>query len=194
MTRRTVHARTWSSVLIWLASLALPALALGAAAPAAPAHAWETGGTPAALEAWVNQHLAAADAAIKRLLAVKGARTVDNTLQPYDEAFGGLADAQSQSSLLYGVGGTKELRDKAQALTQTAAAALAALNLNQPVYQALTAIPTPDGSGRTALPRAHPARVPAGGSGQGRCHAREDQGAAGQDHRARPGLRAHRAR
>ncbi len=143
MTHRPARARIFSSLLASLLCLALPALALAAAAPPAPVHAWETGGTPGALEAWVKQHLATSDAAVKRLLAVKGARTVDNTLQPYDEAFGALADAQSQSSLLYGVGSTKELRDKAQALTQTVAAALAALSLNQSVYQALTAIPSP---------------------------------------------------
>ena len=143
MPHRTARARPWSLPLGWLLFLALPALALAARAPAVPVHAWETGGTPAALEAWVNQHLAAADAAIKRLLAVPGARSVENTLQPYDEALGALTDAQSQSSLLYGVGGTKELRDKAQALTQTVAAALAALSLNQSVYQGLTAIPSP---------------------------------------------------
>ncbi|HEY1491346.1 MAG TPA: hypothetical protein VGF35_01860, partial [Steroidobacteraceae bacterium] len=147
MTHRTARARNWSSYLGWLLLLVLPGLALAAAAPTAPVHAWETGGTPASLEAWVNQQLAASDAAVKRLLAVKGARAVDNTLQPYDEAFGGLTDAQSQSALLYGVGATKELRDKAQALTQTAAAALAALSLNRDVYQALTAIPSPGDPG-----------------------------------------------
>jgi thimet oligopeptidase len=143
MTHRTARARIWSSYLAWFGALALPILALAAPPPATVVHAWETGGTPAALEAWVNQHLAAGDAAVKQLLAVKGARTVDNTLQPYDVALGALTDAQTQSSLLYGVGATKELRDKAQELTAKAAAALADLNLNQPVYKALTAIPSP---------------------------------------------------
>jgi thimet oligopeptidase len=155
MTHRTAHARTGSSLLGWLALLALPALALAAPTPAAPVHAWETGGTGAALETWVNQHLAAADAALTRLLAVKGARTVENTVQPYDEAFGALIDAQSQSQMLYGVGATKELRDTAQGLTQTVAAALAALSLNQGVYKALTAVPSPaDAATRHYLERA----------------------------------------
>jgi thimet oligopeptidase len=155
MIHRTAHARIWSSYLGLLAALALPGLALAVPAPAAPVHAWETGGTPASLETWVNQHLAAADAALARLLAVKGPRTVQNTLVPYDEAFGALTDAQSQSQMLYGVGATKELRDKAQELTAKVAAASAALNLNQPVYRALTAIPNPaDAATRHYLERA----------------------------------------
>ncbi len=135
-------------VLVCAAAL-LPALALGppAAAAAPAARAWEGGDNPAALEGWVNQKLKQADAAVARLLAVKGARTVDNTLAVYDEAFATLLDAQSQAQVLYGVGATAPLRDKAQALTQTASAALTALGLNPAVYQALSAIPTPADAG-----------------------------------------------
>ena len=79
-----------------------------------------------------------------KLLAASGARSVANTLRPYDDAVNELDLAVFQASVLYGVGTTKELRDKAQALTQTANAALTALNLNQAVYQALAALPAPD--------------------------------------------------
>src|SRR5438034_9217315 len=44
---------------------------------------------------------------------------------------------------MYGVGATKELRDEAQSLTQTANAAYTALNLNQAVYRALATVPSP---------------------------------------------------
>ena len=44
---------------------------------------------PAALDRWVHEHLRRADANVARLLAVKGARTVANTLRPYDEAVNG---------------------------------------------------------------------------------------------------------
>ncbi|MBS0581357.1 MAG: Zn-dependent oligopeptidase [Proteobacteria bacterium] len=154
MSHRPAQARTWSHLLIISAALAAPAMAPAAPIPT-PVHAWETGGTPAALEAWVRQHLQSADASIAKLLAVKGARTVDNTMRPYDDALCALYDAQSQAQLLYGVGESKELRDKAQALTQTVAAALAALNLNQSVYRALTAVPSPaDPATRHYLERA----------------------------------------
>ena len=132
-----------------LALLAAPALL--AAAPAAPPvpaatdlHAWEAGDDPAALDTWVHGHLTRADADVAKLLAAGGARSVANTLRPYDDAVNELNLAVFQASVLYGVGTTKELRDKAQALTQTANAALTALNLNQAVYQALATLPAPD--------------------------------------------------
>ena len=134
--------------LLALAVLLAPAL-LAPAAPAAAAaaasdlHAWEGGNDPAALDAWVHRHMQRADAAVAKLLAVKGARSVANTLRPYDDAVNELDLAAYQASVLYGVGATKELRDKAQALTQTASAALTTLNLNQAVYRALAAIPAP---------------------------------------------------
>ena len=129
--------------LVALLALAAWLPALAAAAPAAGAHAWDGAGTPAELDAWVQQRLQGADAALARLLAARGPRTIENTLQPYDEAFGAIVDAICQAQVLYGVGASKELRDKAQALSETTQSALTALNLNQPVYQALSAIPAP---------------------------------------------------
>jgi thimet oligopeptidase len=119
-----------------------------AAAPAAPEssatlHAWEAGDDPASLERWVHGHMQRADAAVARVTAVKGARTLANTLRPYDDAVNELILATVQAQVLYGVGATKELRDKAQALTQEANAASTALSLNQPVYRALAALAAP---------------------------------------------------
>jgi thimet oligopeptidase len=112
-------------------------------ADAATLHAWESGDDPLSLERWVHAHLKRADAAIARVVAVKGAHTLANTLRPYDDAVNELALASNQASVLYGVGATKELRDEAQALTQEANAATTALSLNQPVYRALVALPAP---------------------------------------------------
>ena len=119
----------------------LACLAAGAAAPAPAAappaqpadasllHAWQGGDDPSSLERWVRTHLRRADAAIARVVAVKGAHTVANTLRPYDDAVNQLALAGNQASVLYGVGATRELRDTAQALTQEANAASTALSL-----------------------------------------------------------------
>jgi thimet oligopeptidase len=127
-----------------LLAAASPGLAAAAGAATSPdLHAWEGGNDPAALDAWVHRHLRRADADVARLVAVKGVRTVQNTVRAYDEAVNELDFAIYQASVLYGVGATKELRDKAQALTQTANAALTALNLNRPVYRALAAVPSP---------------------------------------------------
>jgi thimet oligopeptidase len=138
-------------VLAVLAAATLPGLAVaataGAAMPAGGLHSWERGNDPAALDAWVHEHLRRADADVAHLVAVGGAHTVANTLRPYDDAFNELMLATSQSNVLYGVGATKELRDKAQELTQTANAALTALNLNPAVYRALAAVPQPDDPG-----------------------------------------------
>src|SRR5215472_1807200 len=134
---------------VWLCSL-LACLAGGsgpvpAAVPAdaTSLHAWESGDDPLSLERWVHARLQRADAAIARIAAVRGTHTASNTLRPYDDAVNELTLATSQASVLYGVGATKELRDKAQALTQEANAATVALSLNQPVYRALAALPAP---------------------------------------------------
>jgi thimet oligopeptidase len=129
------------------AAAATPAAAPSAAAttPATTAglHAWEAGDDPAALDAWVHRHMHLADADVARLVAVKGARTLANTLRAYDDANNELYLAQAQAQVLYGVGATKTLRDKAQALTQEASDAATALSLNQAVYRALAAVPHP---------------------------------------------------
>jgi Zn-dependent oligopeptidase len=132
-------------VLILLTPVLSAAAATPATAPGAAAHlhAWEAGADPAAIDSWVHEHLRRADADVARLVALKGARTVANTLHAYDDANNELILAQTQASVLYGVGATKELRDKAQALTQEASAAATALSLNQAVYRELAAVPTP---------------------------------------------------
>src|SRR3982074_494298 len=139
------------AVVAVLACAALPAWAAGAATPKAVAskelHAWEAGDDRAAVHAWVREPLRRADAAVARLVAVKGARTVGNTVRPYDDAANELILSVAQSSVMYGVGATREFRDKAQALTQTANAAYTALNLDQAVYRALAAVPTPSDAG-----------------------------------------------
>jgi thimet oligopeptidase len=130
----------------------LPAAPPSAPAASVPLHAWESGEDPASLERWVRAHLQRADAAINRVVSVKGARTLANTLRPYDDAVNELGLATAQSGVLYGVGATKELRDKAQALTQEATAASTALALNQAVYRALAALGAPgDGATRHYL-------------------------------------------
>src|SRR5215472_3895280 len=137
---------------VWLCSLLACIAGTSGPVPAAvPAdaatlHAWESGDDPLSLERWVHAHLQRADAAIARVVAVKGPHTVANTLRPYDDAVNQLALATNQASVLYGVGATKELRDKAQALTQEANAGSTALSLNQPVYRALAALPAPAGA------------------------------------------------
>ena len=156
MLARSPRGRRPPSFAVVVACAVLPACAAAAAPTSAHGekalHAWEGGDSPAALEAWVQDRLRRADADVARVLGAKGARSVPNTLRPYDDAVNELLLAVSQSSVIYGVGATRELRDKAQSLTQTANAAYTALNLNQGVYRALAALPSPaDGATRHYL-------------------------------------------
>src|SRR5476649_791540 len=124
----------------------LPLLLLSAIASSAhatpssdPLHAWVGGDDPAKLEQWVNERLAAEQASLSKLLAVKGKRTLENTLQPFDEAENQLALAGNEAYLLFAVGKTAPLRDKAQALNQKIASVATDLSLNRQVYDAITA-------------------------------------------------------
>ena len=116
-------------------------------------HGWLTG-SAAGLEQWTQGHLAAQRQAIAGLLAVKGARTIVNTLEPYDQAQNELALAGNQTYLLYAVADGADVRDKAQALSQTVSSAGTDLSLNHEVYAALRALAlTPQAKGADAATR-----------------------------------------
>ena len=110
-------------------------------------HIWSglVGGDEA--KAWVESHLAASRAKIAELLAVEGARTVENTLVPFDRASWHLRMAGSQSGVMFMVHPVAGVRDAAQELSQVIGAEGVALSLNREVYQALAAI---DASGEDA--------------------------------------------
>jgi thimet oligopeptidase len=90
--------------------------------------------------AWVEHHLGASRAEIAALLAVAGARTVENTLAPYDRACWHLRMAGSQSGVMFMVHPVAAVRDAAQELQQVISAEGTALSLNREVYQALSAV------------------------------------------------------
>jgi thimet oligopeptidase len=129
--------------------LLLAALAAGAHPASAksestdPLHAWKGGNDPALLETWIKQRLAAEKMAVDKLLAVRGAATVENTLRPFDDAQNQLGIASSNAGLLFSVGDTAPLRDEAQAMQGIISSAYTDLSLNQKVYQRLAAIPLP---------------------------------------------------
>lgn len=106
-------------------------------------HAWTGGADPAALETWVNARLAAEKADVDKLIAVKGERTVENTVRPYDDAENELALAGNEAYLMFSVGNSAPLRDKGQELVAKISSATTDLNLNQDVYRALSAVPLP---------------------------------------------------
>jgi len=103
-----------------------------------PLHAWVGVMNAAALATWAEQRIAAYHGAIASLLGVREARTVENTLRPFDDASNQLSMASSQSHLMYAVGDTAGLRDMGQAMAQKISALAAELSLNPDVYRALS--------------------------------------------------------
>ncbi len=103
---------------------------------------WSTRPDVAAFEKIDNARLDAAQRSIDKILAVKGARTVDNTLANYDEAVRQINAAAYFSGLMEAVHPDEAFRDRATAMTRKVSAAQTALSLNRAVYQALAAVPT----------------------------------------------------
>jgi thimet oligopeptidase len=105
-------------------------------------HAWKSGGASSAeaLSAWVGARLAAHEAALAVLVAVKDPRTPENSLRPYDEAIEQLNLAGAQAGVLNSVAADKAVRDQAQLEAQRVSMAGSALSLNRTVYEALAAI------------------------------------------------------
>ncbi|HTV07938.1 MAG TPA: M3 family metallopeptidase [Candidatus Aquilonibacter sp.] len=133
-------------------------VAVGAAqAQAGPdaLHAWVGATTPEALTAWVSARLADEKKDVDAMLAVKGERTVENTVRPFDDAQNELAIAGDQAFLLYSLADGAPMRDKAQAELNRISSAGTDLSLNQGVYRALAEVPLPTGSTKDDLATKH---------------------------------------
>src|SRR5271167_1145257 len=103
-------------------------------------HVWDKPVDPAVFEKRVNEQLDLAQKSVDQLLAVKGARTVQNTLEPYDQAVEALDTAGYQSYAMQIVNPNAAIRDRAQAMVQKVSAAATTLALNQSLYHALAAL------------------------------------------------------
>jgi thimet oligopeptidase len=105
-----------------------------------PLHIWVGNPDAARARAWGDAHLAAAQAQVDALLAVKGERTVENTLRAYDEANREMDLASSGAALLTNASPKKELRDVGDEVLQKVSAQATSLSLNPEVYKALQAV------------------------------------------------------
>jgi thimet oligopeptidase len=101
---------------------------------------WATKPAAAAFEKIVNERLADGRKSIDQLVAVKGPRTIENTLVPYDEAIRQINIGNYLANMMFQIHPDAAFRDKASAMTQTASAALTTLSLNRDVYKALSAL------------------------------------------------------
>jgi thimet oligopeptidase len=123
-----------------LAAIFLAAAAAAAQTSTDPLRIWVGNPDPAGVTAWVQSHLDKATKQENTLLTVSGARTVTNTLAPYDEADRALSTAARGAHLLNAAGSTKELRDTAQAESRRVSAASTELSLNRAIYDRLASI------------------------------------------------------
>jgi len=94
----------------------------------------------AAFEKIENDHMAAAQRAIDQVVAVKGARTIENTLAIFDDATRELNTAIYLSQLMQQLHPDTAYRDHATAMTTKISGAQTELSLNQNVYQALASV------------------------------------------------------
>ena len=138
MTPRPISLHTASILLV--ASLGLLTFSPTVYAQSDPLHIWVGKLDRPSAEKWVNAHLAQEQKEIDALVAAKGPRTVENTLQPYDNAQNQLAVAGQEAYLMYAVAPRKEVRDAGQALAEKVQQAATILSLNQDVYHALVAV------------------------------------------------------
>jgi thimet oligopeptidase len=87
-----------------------------------------------------KDRLASAQQTLDRLLAVKGKRTIENTLKLYDEILTYLDAASAQASLMEQVHPDALLRTAAEKITQDVSGFATELSLNRTVYDALASL------------------------------------------------------
>jgi len=101
---------------------------------------WSTKPDVAAFEKIENDRLAAAQRSIDEITAVKGDKTIENTLVPYDEAVHQIDSANYFAGLMQQVHPEEEFRNHATDMTRKVSAVATALSLNQGVYHALASL------------------------------------------------------
>jgi thimet oligopeptidase len=94
----------------------------------------------ASMTALVKDQLAMADQKLQQILSVKGARTVENTLVPYNQMSIALDLASGMSGLMENVHPEETLRTAAEASRQELAQFVTKLSLNQDLYKAIAAL------------------------------------------------------
>ena len=101
---------------------------------------WTARPDAAAFTKLQDERLRKAQAALDRMLAVKGKRTVENTLVPYDEVLLYLDAAGQQAGLMEEVHPDAQFRSASEKISQKVSAFSTDLSLNRAVYDALSAV------------------------------------------------------
>jgi thimet oligopeptidase len=124
---------------VWI-PLFLAAAAAAQQMPQSQPPLWASKPDVAAFEKLEAARLTEAQKHVDQVLAVTGARTVENTLRPFDAALEQINSANYFASLMQQVHPDAKFRDSATEMTRKASAAATALSLNRGVYQALGAL------------------------------------------------------
>jgi len=122
--------------------VAAPARSASSSSSSDNAPFWTGKPTAAQFKERQEKRLALAKTAMDKMLAVKGARTIENTLATFDEIGRQLDMAGSQSGLIEEVSPDSATRATAEALSQEISSFATDLSLNRQVYDALSAIDT----------------------------------------------------
>jgi thimet oligopeptidase len=101
---------------------------------------WTTRPDAGAFARLQDERLRKAKAALDRMLAVRGKRTLENTLVPYDEVLLYLDAAGQQAGLMEEVHPDENFRSAAEKISQRVSAFSTDLSLNRAAYDAITAI------------------------------------------------------
>jgi thimet oligopeptidase len=111
--------------------------AQAASAPTVQPTIWAEHPDVAQFEKMENARIAAARHSIAKLVAAKGVRTIQNTLEPYDEALRQLNAAGDLAGVMVQVHPDENFRNHATTINTRVGGEATALSLNQAVYHAL---------------------------------------------------------
>jgi thimet oligopeptidase len=132
--------RRISLIFLILTLTALSVVTGSAARKADDAPFWTGKPDVATFTKWQDERLAKAQQILNQVLAVKGKRTIANTLKPYDEVLIYLDAAGSQSGLIQEVHPEEAMRNAAEKQSQKVQAFYTDLSLNRAVYDALSSL------------------------------------------------------
>jgi Zn-dependent oligopeptidase len=134
--------RNFLFVAALVSALSASALASTARAETAATNApfWTGMTDPAAFDRAMDARIARTRTLLTTLVGVKGPRSIDNTLRPYDDMLLELDAVSSQAQLIQSVHPDERMRQTAEKISQKASALGTEISLNRGVFDALSAV------------------------------------------------------
>jgi thimet oligopeptidase len=143
--------RTIVAILLYLAvAVPLAPAAQSSQTGASSAPFWTGMADAAAFQRATDARLAHGRELLDRVVAIKGARTVDNTLRPFDDVLLEIDAVSSQAGLIQAVHPDERIRQIAEQVSQKAGTFATELSLNRGVYEALEGVDVSHADAETA--------------------------------------------